>query len=179
MTSWLSISRRNQPHRLSTRIAISVAVSAAAIGAFAIVTANGTDRTYDAAGGSATDTQGAVTRSITDTQISTFAYTLTKQAKGRVDVTIHPAAVMDLALMQADLATLGINATVTKLGDLPDTRRREYIKVSKQHGVIGSTTRDANGEFHAIIVRGKPELLVFKTKSDDTGWVLIKVEPSK
>jgi hypothetical protein len=54
------------------------------------------------------------------------------------------------------------------------------LKLAKTaHGVIGSTTRNANGNFHATIVRGKPELLVFKTKSDDTEWVQIKVEPSK
>lgn len=155
MTSWMSMNRRNQPRRLAARVATSVAVSAAAVGAFAAVATHESHSAADHAVATST-TPGNDT--VAGDQISTVAYTLTKQTAHSVHVVFHASAAVNPAEFQADLAKLGVEATVT--AESPDQAKNMKWHIGD---TISMASRQSNGDYFTDVVDGQLDLVGFGT----------------
>lgn len=169
MTSWMSMNRK--PQRLTRRIAVSVAVSTAAVGAFAAVAAH--DSGPKAATNAVTTTGGAVTGD----EISTVAYSLTKKPDDSVLITVHPDAAVVPAQIEADLARLGIHATASVL-----TPAQLNGQSAPKDSVWSMAQRQSNGDYTAEVRTGaSAEQINFEgLKGIGTGnYLCILVTPAR
>ena len=171
MSSWMSmnaLNRRNRPRRLAVRVATSVAVSAAAVGAFAVAA---THDTHSAANPAVAQSAAPADDTVAGAHISTVAYTLTRQADHSVHIVVHPSAAMDPAEFEADLAKFGIDATAS-------TMTHDQLKHFKaQKGdVISLAPRLENGDYDTSVAPGHTELVAFGI-TDPTHDLLLLIKP--
>ncbi|MBS2532002.1 hypothetical protein KGQ20_04395 [Catenulispora sp. NF23] len=156
MTSWTSMNRRNQPRRLAVRVATSVAISAAAVGAFAAVA---THESHSAAGHAVATSTTPGDDTVAGDQISTVAYSLTKViGDNSVHIVFHASAAVNPAEFQADLAKLGVEATVTAIS--PDQVKNVKIHIGD---AISVAFRQSNGDYSTSVANGQLDLLGFGT----------------